>query len=110
MPKPEGGELGLGERAGGRHGVAQGQHQPVGAGMQDQTNLIGDGALAGGAVGGELEFGWKIEGKKGIVGHGGCGKSVVRVEDCLDNEFLHDFNELRHTRQPKIRFGVNIPD
>ena len=54
--------------------------------------------------------GWKIEGKKGIVGHGGCGKSVVRVEDRLDNEFLLDFNELRHTRQPKIRFGVNIPD
>ncbi len=30
--QPEGGELGLGERAGARHGVAQGQHQPVGAG------------------------------------------------------------------------------
>ncbi len=51
-----------------------------------------------------------IEGKKGIAGHGGCGKTVERVEDRLDNGFLHDFNELRHTRQPKIRFGVNIPD
>jgi hypothetical protein len=51
--------------------------------------------------------GWKIEGKKGIVGHGGCGKSVVRVEGRLDNEFLHDFNELRYTRQPKIRPSVN---
>ena len=53
--------------------------------------------------------GWKIEGKKGIVGHGGCGQFVVPVEVRLDNEFLHDFNELRHTHQPKIRFGVNNP-
>ena len=51
-----------------------------------------------------------IEGKKGIAGHGGCGKTVERVEDRLDNGFLHDFYELRHTRQPKIRFGVNNPD
>ena len=45
--------------------------------------------------------GWKIEGKKAIVGHGGCGKSVVRAEGRLNNNFLDDFNELRHTRQPK---------
>jgi hypothetical protein len=33
--------------------------------------------------------GWKIEGKKGIVGHGGCGRSIVRVEDRLDNDLYH---------------------
>ena len=53
--------------------------------------------------------GWKIEGKKGIVDHGGCGKSVVRGVDRLGNEFIHDSKELRHTRKPKIRCGVNIP-
>ncbi len=50
--------------------------------------------------------GWKIEGKKAIVGHGGCGKSVVRFERRLGNDFLHDFNELRHTRQPISRPAV----
>ena len=35
-------------------GVAQGEHQPIGAGVQDQPELIGEGALAGGPVRGEL--------------------------------------------------------
>ena len=51
--------------------------------------------------------GWKIEGKKAIVGHGGCGKSVVRFESRLGNDFLHDFNELRYARQPFSKPAVN---
>ncbi len=51
--------------------------------------------------------GWKIEGKKAIVGHGGGGKSVVRFERRLGNDFLHDFNELRYARQPFFRPAVN---
>ena len=34
------GELGLCEVAGFRDGVAYGQHQPIGAGVQDETNLL----------------------------------------------------------------------
>ena len=51
--------------------------------------------------------GWKIEGKKAIVGHGGCGKSVVRFERRLGNDFLRDFNELRYARYPISRPAVN---
>ena len=42
---------------------------------------------------------WKIEGKKVIVGHGGSGKSDAQVENRLDNELLHDFNEISYARQ-----------
>jgi hypothetical protein len=38
--------------------------------------------------------GWKIEGKKGIFGHGGRGKSIARVERRPGIEFLYDSNEL----------------
>ena len=54
-------------------------------------------------------YGWKIEGKKGIVGHGGCGKSVVRVERRIGSEFLHDSNELNYSRRSNIRLRVNNP-
>jgi len=53
--------------------------------------------------------GWKIEGKKAIVCHGGCGNSVARVERRFDIEFLHDSNELRYIRQLKIMLGLNNP-
>ena len=53
--------------------------------------------------------GWKIEGKKGIVGHGGRGGFVARVEMCLNNNFLHEFNGLRHVRYPIPRAVVNNP-
>jgi hypothetical protein len=33
----------------------------------------------------------------------------VRVEDRLDNGFLHDINGLRYTRQSEIRPGANFP-
>ena len=52
--RPEGTELGPGERHPSRHGIAQGEHQPVGRGVQDEAELVGDRALAGGPVGGEL--------------------------------------------------------
>ena len=51
--------------------------------------------------------GWKIEGKKAIVGHGGCGKSVARAERRLGNDFLRDPNELRYARQPNSGPAVN---
>jgi hypothetical protein len=51
--------------------------------------------------------GWKIEGKKAIVSHGGCGKSVARAERRLGNDFLRDSNELRYARQPFSRPAVN---
>ena len=51
---PEGGELGPGERHPAGHGVAQGEHQPIGRGVQDQPELVGERALTGGAVRGEL--------------------------------------------------------
>ncbi len=53
QPQPEGGELRPGERTGGRDGIAKAQHQPVGSGMEDEAHLVGNRALAGGAVGGE---------------------------------------------------------
>ena len=40
---PEGGELGPGERHPSRHGIAQGEHQPVGfRGVQDEAELVGE--------------------------------------------------------------------
>ena len=51
---PEGRELGPGERHPAGHGIAQGEHQPVGRGVQDEAELVGERALAGGPVGGEL--------------------------------------------------------
>ena len=50
----EGCELGPVERHAARHGIAEREHQPVGGGVQDQPELVGERALAGGAVGGEL--------------------------------------------------------
>ena len=51
---PEGRKLGPGERHPAGHGIAEGEHQPVGRGVQDEAELVGDRALAGGPVGGEL--------------------------------------------------------
>ena len=52
--QPEGCELGTGERRGAGNGVAEREHQPVGCGVQDQPELVGERALAGGSVRGEL--------------------------------------------------------
>ena len=47
-------ELGLAPERGPRRQPAQGQHQPVGGGVQHQADLIGQGGAATGAVGSEL--------------------------------------------------------
>ena len=52
----EGGELGPVERRPARHGIREREHEPVGGGMQHQPKLIGQRALAGGPVGGELDL------------------------------------------------------
>ena len=41
-------------RACGGDGVAHGEHQPIGGGVQDEPHLVGERAAAAGAVGGEL--------------------------------------------------------
>ena len=51
---PKGRELGPGERHPAGHGIAQGEHQPIGRGVEDEAELVGDRALAGGPVRGEL--------------------------------------------------------
>ena len=50
----DGGELGPGEVHPARHRIAEREHKPVGGGVEDQAELVGERALAGGAVGGEL--------------------------------------------------------
>ena len=42
QPDAHGGELGLGQRVLDGHGIAQGEHQPVGGGVQNQAELVGD--------------------------------------------------------------------
>jgi len=44
------------ERHPARQGIAEREHQPVGGGVEDQPELVGGRALAGGAVGGELDL------------------------------------------------------
>ena len=53
---PGGRELGTGEGHPAGHGIAQGEHQPVGRGEQDQPELVGERALAGSAGGGKLDL------------------------------------------------------
>ena len=50
----DGGELGRGERMCLRDGISDGEHEPVGGGVQDQPHLISEWAAAAGTVGGEL--------------------------------------------------------
>ena len=45
QPQAQRGELGFGERIGLRDGVAERQDQPVGGGMQDEPDLIGERRL-----------------------------------------------------------------
>lgn len=58
--------------------------------QQQQPTVRGDQATVEGRRHLLATDGWKIEGKKGIVGHGGCGPNLAPVERCLDNKFLHD--------------------
>jgi hypothetical protein len=80
-------------------GVTQQQQATVG--RQQATVEAGRHLLAAN--------GWKIEGEKGIVGHGGRGSFVAWIGRRLDNDFLHDFNELCHARQPNSWAVMNNP-
>ena len=53
-PEPDRREFGLGESMCLGNGVAHGEDQPVGGGVQDEPHLVGSGSPAAGAVGGEL--------------------------------------------------------
>lgn len=53
-PEPQRGELGFAEMMGCGHRLAQGEHQPVCGGVQDEADLVGDRRTAAGAVGGKL--------------------------------------------------------
>lgn len=50
------GELRLGEIARFGNGVADSEHQPIGGGVEDEANLIGERRAARRAVGGELSL------------------------------------------------------
>jgi hypothetical protein len=42
---------------------------------------------------------WKVEGKRRIVGHGGCGARLVHGAICLNTNLLRESLALRHSRQ-----------
>src|SRR5215210_7293675 len=46
-PEPDGVELGLGECVGFRDGVTQGEHEPIGGGVENEAHLVGAGVPAG---------------------------------------------------------------
>ena len=54
QPQAKGRELGFGERVRLGDGIAHGQHEPIGGGVQDEPHLVGERRTAAGAVGGEL--------------------------------------------------------
>ena len=54
QPQAHGVELTVAPERAARHQGAQGPHQPIGAEMQEYPHLIGAGARAGGAIGGEM--------------------------------------------------------
>jgi hypothetical protein len=49
-------ELGGGQFPGLGNGIAHGEHQPIGSGVQHETDLVGERRTATGAVGGELRL------------------------------------------------------
>jgi hypothetical protein len=77
--------------------------------QQHQTAVRGDQATIEGRRHFLAMDRWKIEGMKGIVGHGGCGAFVAWQESRLSNKSLHDYNELRYIRRLNSRRGVNNP-
>jgi hypothetical protein len=48
--------------------------------QQHQAAVGGDQATVEGRRHFLATDGWKVEGKKAMIGHGGCGKSVVRLK------------------------------
>ena len=47
---------------------------------------------------------WKVEGKRRIVGHGGCGARLIRDATCLENDLLRESLACRHSRH-----GILMP-
>jgi hypothetical protein len=43
--------------------------------------------------------GWQVEGKRRIVGHGGCGAGLIREATCRNNDLLRESRPLRHRRR-----------
>src|SRR5271163_2210782 len=54
QPEPDGGELGRCQIAWLRNGVANGEDEPIGGGVEDQADLVGERRAATGTVGGKL--------------------------------------------------------
>ena len=54
QPQPDGGELGRCQIARLWDGVTNGEDEPIGGGVEDEANLIGERRAATGAVGGKL--------------------------------------------------------
>ena len=52
----DGGELGGGQRVRPRNGASDGEHEPIGGGVQDEPHLIGERAAAAGAIGRKLRL------------------------------------------------------
>jgi hypothetical protein len=46
---------------------------------------------------------WKVEGKRRIVGHGGCGAGLIRKALCLDNDLLRESRSWRYSRRKFLR-------
>ena len=54
--KTQGRELGSGQLSDFGNGVAHGQHQPIGGGVENESDLIGERRTATGAIGGKLRL------------------------------------------------------
>jgi len=67
------------------------QQQEAGVGGLDAAGKIDCELLA-------LD-GWQVEGKRRIVGHGGCGAELIRKAPRPDNDLLRESLTLRHSRQ-----------
>lgn len=76
---------------------------PLRFAQQQKAAIRGDQATIEGRRHFLAPDGWKIEGKKGIVGHGGCGKSVARVETVSTTIFYTISTNYATLANPKLR-------
>ncbi len=49
---------------------------------------------------------WKVERKRRIVGHGGCGGGLIREATCLDNDLLRESAAQHHSRRKFLMRGA----
>jgi hypothetical protein len=75
--------------------------------QQQQTRI---GRL-GAAIKIDCEFlaadGWQVEGKQRIVGHGGCGRGLIREATCRNNDLPRESAASRHSRRKQFYFVIN---